>query len=103
LGVATVVVAGGRPRSFELINNSETGAGNYQVVVTRTGGYSDADVMRVLSSQPETARVVAVGGQNMVVPGVGDPVNTQLFRGESSRIGYMVITGRWFSGPGEHP
>ncbi len=101
LGVATVVVAVGLPRSFELINNSETGAGNYQVVVTRTSAYSDADVMRVLNSQPETARVVAVGGQNVVVPGVGDPVNTQLFRGESSRIGYMVIAGRWFSAPGE--
>src|SRR6266852_2785805 len=101
LGVATVVVAVGLPRSFELINNSETGAGNYQVVVTRSSAYSDADVMRVLNSQPETARVVAVGGQNVVVPGVGDPVNTQLFRGESSRIGYMVIAGRWFSAPGE--
>ena len=31
IGVATVVVAIGLPRSFELINNSETGAGNYQV------------------------------------------------------------------------
>src|SRR5207245_2300750 len=101
LGVATVVVAVGLPRSFELINNSETGAGSSQVVVTRTSAYPDSEVMRVLNSQPETARVVAVGGQNVLVPGVGDPVNTQLFRGESSRIGYMVIAGRWFSAPGE--
>jgi len=101
LGVATVVVAIGLPRSFELINNSETGAGQYQVVVTRTSGYSDSDVMRVLNAQPETARVVAVAGQNVAVPGVTDPVNTRLFRGDSSRIGYMVIAGRWFSAPGE--
>jgi len=101
LGVATVVVAVGLPRSFELINNSETGAGKYQVVVTRSSAYPDSDVMRVLNAQPETARVVASGGQNVIVPGVGDPVNTRLFRGDSSRLGYMVVAGRWYSAPGE--
>jgi len=101
LGVATVVVAIGLPRSFLLINNSETGAGNYQVVVNRSSAYADADVMRILSTQPETARVVAVGGQNVTVPGVGAPVGTRLFRGDSSRLGYMVIVGRWYSAPGE--
>jgi putative ABC transport system permease protein len=100
LGVATVVVGIGLPRSFQLINNSETGAGNYQVVVQRSA-YPDSEVMRVLNAQPETARVVAVGGQNVVVPGVVDPVNTRLFRGDSSRVGFMVIAGRWFSAPGE--
>ena len=101
LGVATVVVAVGLPRSFELINNSETGAGNYQVMVTRSSAYPDSDVMRLLNAQPETARVVAFGGQNVIVPGVGDPVNTHLFRGDSSRLGYMVVAGRWYSAPGE--
>src|SRR5229473_2539092 len=101
IGVATVVVAVGLPRSFLLINNSETGAGNYQVVVNRTSAYSDADVMKVLNAQPETARVVGVGGQNVTVAGVAAPVGTRLFRGDSSRLGYMVIAGRWFSAPGE--
>ncbi|TMC83201.1 MAG: FtsX-like permease family protein [Chloroflexi bacterium] len=101
LGVATIVVAVGLPRSFELINNSETGAGNYQVIVTRTSAYPDSEVMRLLNAQPQTARVVAVGGQNVIVPGVGDPVNTHLFRGDSSRLGYMVVAGRWYSAPGE--
>lgn len=101
LGVATVVVAIGLPRSFERINNSETGAGNYQVVVSRANSYPDAEVMRILNAQPETARVVAVDGENVTVPGVGDPVNTQLFRGDSSRLGFMVIAGRWFQAPGE--
>ncbi len=101
LGVATVVVAIGLPRSFLLINNSETGAGNYQVVVTRTGAYPDSEVMRVLSAQPETKRVVAVAGQNVVVSGIGDPVNARLYRGDSSKLGYVLIAGRWFSAPGE--
>src|SRR3984893_16309502 len=101
LGVATVVVAVGLPRSFELINNSETGAGHYQVVVNRTNAYPDAEVMRILNAQPETARVVALDGGNFTVPGLSDPVNSRLFRGDSSRLGYMVITGRWFNAPGE--
>jgi putative ABC transport system permease protein len=101
LGVATVVVAVGLPRSFVLINNSETGAGNYQVMVTRSSAFPDSELMRVLNAQPETARVVAIGGQNVIVPAVGDPVNTRLFRGDSSRLGYMVVAGRWYSAPGE--
>jgi putative ABC transport system permease protein len=101
IGVATLVVAIGLPRSFLLINNSETGAGNYQVVVARSGAYPDSEVMRILNAQPETARVVAVGGQNVVVPGITDPVNTRLFRGDSSRMGFMVVAGRWFTAPGE--
>jgi putative ABC transport system permease protein len=101
LGVSTVVVAVGLPRSFLLINNSETGAGSYQVVVNRSSAYPDSKVIQLLNAQPETARVVAVGGQNVDVAGISDPVNTRLFRGDSSRLGYMVVAGRWYSAPGE--
>jgi len=101
LGVATVVVAVGLPRSFELINNSETGAGNYQVVVNRSNAFPDGDVMRILNAQPETTRVVAIDGENIAVSGIADPVNTRLFRGDSSRLSYEIIAGRWFNGPGE--
>src|SRR6266853_2056301 len=93
IGVATVVVAVGLPRSFELINNSETGAGNYQVVISRAGAYPDSEMMRVLSAQPETARVVSIGFHNFDVPGVGDSVNSLLFRGDSARLGLLVIAG----------
>jgi putative ABC transport system permease protein len=101
IGVATVVVAIGLPRSFLLINNSGTGAGSYQVVVSRTGAYPDSEVMRILNAQRGTARVVAAGGQNIVVQGITDPVNTRLFRGDSSHLGYLVVAGRWFIAPGE--
>src|SRR6266851_4463190 len=101
LGVATAVVAVGLPRSFEQINNSETGAGDYQVVVNRSNAFPDADVMRILAAQPETARVVAIDGENIAVPGIADPVNSRVFRGDSSRLSYEIIAGRWFSAPGE--
>jgi putative ABC transport system permease protein len=101
LAVATVVVAIGLPRSFQLINDSGTGAGRYQVVVNRSNAFSDSEVMRILNAQPETARVVAIDGENIAVPGLGDPVNTRLFRGDASRLGYLVVAGRWYSAPGE--
>ena len=101
LGVATVTVAVGLPRSFQKINDSETSAGNMQVVVTRSDGFADSEVMRILNAQPETARVVALTGRNVDVPGIGDPVNTRVFRGDASHLGYMLVAGRWFNGPGE--
>jgi putative ABC transport system permease protein len=101
LAVATAVVAIGLPRSFQLINNSETGLGKYQVVVSRSNAYPDADVMRIINAQPDTARIVAIDGENVTVPGIGDAVNSRIFRGDSSQLGYMVIAGRWFAGPGE--
>jgi putative ABC transport system permease protein len=101
LGVATVTVAVGVPRSFQKINDSETSAGNMQVVVTRSNAFPDSDVMRILNAQPDTARVVALTGRNVEVPGIGDPVNTRVFRGDSSHLGYLLVAGRWFSAPGE--
>ena len=101
LGVTTVIVAVGVPRSFDLINNSETGAGRYQVVVSRSPAYSDPELMRVLNAQPETRRVVGGAGQNIVVPGIGDPVNTRIIRGAASQLGFMLVSGRWFTVPGE--
>ena len=101
LGVATVTVALGLPRSFTAINNSETNAGNVDVVVRKSPALSDADALRIIDAQPETARVVAETGDNFTVPGIGDPVNARVFRGDSAHLGYMLVAGRWFSGPGE--
>ena len=101
LGVATVVVALGVPRSFAAINNSETFAGNVDVVITKSPAMADADVMQLINSQPETARVVVESGANVTVPGIADPVNSRVFRGDASRLGFLLISGRWLSGPGE--
>ena len=101
VGVATVVVALGVPRSFAAINNSETLAGNVNVVVTKSPALSDSDALSLINAQPETARVVAETGLNITVPGIADPVNSRVFRGNSSRLGYLLVAGRWFSSPGE--
>ena len=101
LGVSTVIVAVGVPRSFDRLNDSETGAGRYQVLVSRSPAYTDAELMGVLSAQPETRRVVGNTGQNIIVPGIGGTVNARITRGDASQLGLMLISGRWFTTPGE--
>jgi putative ABC transport system permease protein len=101
IGVSTILVGFGLPQSFERIQNSETGVGSYQVVVNRSPAYPDSSMMAALAAQPETQRVVAEAGGHILVPGVSDASNVQLFRGDSSRLGYMLVRGRWFTKPGE--
>jgi len=101
LGVATVVVALGETRSFNEIYTYEAHSGSVDVVVMRSPALSDADTARLISSQPETARVVAETNANISVPGIADPVATLGFRGDSAALGYYVVGGRWFNGPGE--
>jgi putative ABC transport system permease protein len=100
IGVATILAGLGLPRSFARIQDSETGVGSYQVVVSRSPAYTDPDLTAALAAQPETERVVGLAGGNILVPGVGT-VNAQLFRGDSSRLGYLLVRGRWFTQPGE--
>src|SRR5260370_36987610 len=57
--------------------------------------------MRMLNDQPATTRGIAFAGQNVTVPGIGDPVDTIAFRGASAHFGLLVIAGRWFAAPGE--
>lgn len=69
-------------------------------VFRQTGG--DEDIRRLIASQPGTGLVI--GEQDfdeVTVHGVaGTPVLTAV-RGDSSRLGYSVIRGRWIERPGE--
>jgi putative ABC transport system permease protein len=101
IGVATILVGLGLPQSFERLQGSETGVGSYQVVVSRTPAYPDSGLMAALAARPETQRVVAEAYGHILVPGVGDATSVNLFRGDSSRLGFMLVRGRWFDKPGE--
>ncbi len=100
IALATVVVAVGAPRSFARIYDIE-GSARSDVIVERSPAFADADAMRIISSDPQTAAVVGVFTQTVAVPGIGDPVPTQMFRGDPGRLGLQLIRGRWFDGPGE--
>ncbi|MDQ2743488.1 MAG: ABC transporter permease [Chloroflexota bacterium] len=62
---------------------------------------SDRRVVRLLRSDRETARFVAETQEKISVPGIAEPVTYYAYRGPSSWIGYALISGRWFSRPGE--
>jgi len=101
VGVATVVVALGETRSFAALYNYEGHIGKVEVTVTKSPALADADAMQLINSQPQTTRVVATATDNITVPGIADPVPTDIFRGDSSALGYQLTAGRWINGPGE--
>jgi putative ABC transport system permease protein len=101
VGVATVVFAIGLRATLERSQVGITHLGQVQLTVTREPAYPDASVMATLAAQPETTHVVGSGYFLAQVPGVGAPVATTAFRGDSGRLGYFVLAGRWFRGPGE--
>jgi putative ABC transport system permease protein len=101
VGVATVIVALGETRAFAGIYTYEAHSRQVDVVVLKSPALTDADATELIGSQPETARVVAQTTANITVPGIADPVYSAIFRGDSSALGYRLISGRWFIGPGE--
>lgn len=101
VGVATVIVALGETRSFAGIYEYEAHARSVDVLVTRSPALADADATQLITSQPETARVVGQASANINVPGIGEPVLTFMFRGDGAALGYLTVAGRWINGPGE--
>jgi putative ABC transport system permease protein len=101
LGVATVVVALGETRTFNEIYSYEGHIGKVDVVVAKSPALADAVATQLINSQPETGRVVAQAFANITARGIADPVSTLTFRGDSAALGYLLTSGRWFSGPGE--
>ena len=100
-GVATLTFALGLHLTLERLGPDITLEQNIQVQVTRLGSYSDEKVTSILQQQPETSNVVAAYYGSVKVPGLEDPVSATALRGDSSRLGYPLLAGRWFSGPGE--
>jgi putative ABC transport system permease protein len=62
---------------------------------------SDRQVSAALARTPGTARFVAEAQDNVTVPGIAEPISYYAYRGASSWIGYAMISGRWFTHPGE--
>jgi len=62
---------------------------------------SDRRMTRLLQSDPGTTRFVAETSEQVVIPGIAQPIQFYAYRGPSSWIGYALISGRWFSHPGE--
>src|SRR5450759_1064798 len=101
VGVATMVVALGETRSFASIYGYEGHVGHVDVAVKKSPALADAEATQLFASQPETERVVAQTTANITVPGIADPVSSDIFRGDSSSLGYLLTAGRWIQAPGD--
>ncbi|HEX7103613.1 MAG TPA: FtsX-like permease family protein [Nitrolancea sp.] len=59
------------------------------------------DLIETIRSNPDTARMTVETSIDVTVPGIAEPIPYYAYQGDSSWIGYALISGRWFSGPGE--
>jgi putative ABC transport system permease protein len=87
---------------------AQPGNGNASLPQPGKGGgpapaapYTPQQVDAIIASQPATARYVAIGEADVVVPGLANPVPFFAYRGDTAWLGYVLTDGRWFSGPGE--
>lgn len=100
VGVATLVFASGLYAAILKFNDLFTST-NYQVTVSRFGGYSDAATVDLLQRQPGTNLVVGDRELELALPGQVDPIPARIMRGPSAQLGYRMAEGRWFAGPDE--
>jgi putative ABC transport system permease protein len=74
----------------------QTGAGPLP-----TAAAAQQAVVAALRAQPGTLHYVAQADQMAGVAGLSQPVSVTAFRGNAGWTGYDMISGRWYTGPGQ--
>ncbi|MEU4423783.1 FtsX-like permease family protein [Actinoplanes sp. NPDC024001] len=78
--------------------------GGAQPATTPQGGGAPADpgrVQAIIEAQPGTAHLTAITEVDAGVGGLTEPIEVRGYDGDSSWTGYPMISGRWYSAPGE--
>jgi putative ABC transport system permease protein len=116
LGVTTVSFALGLASSLRRVEQGFTRTNFVQVEAERgvmvsgcaepscvrgSRQLSDAAVTSLLQHTPGAAHVVAELHLDAAVPGLTGIVPVTAMRGDSAKLGYVVMAGRWFAGGGE--
>jgi putative ABC transport system permease protein len=101
IGVATLVFALGLHTTFQKIESNRALTGTADVTISRYGSYPDSQLAATLAAQPETRRVTGYTFLWLSMPQLSSPVSTVAIRGDSASLGYPILAGRWFLGPGE--
>src|SRR5262249_25806476 len=101
IGVATLVFAVGLQATFEKIASNRALTATSDVMVARFAGYPDSQLTATLAAQPETRRVIGYTFFSLDVSALSSPVSSLAIRGDSASLGYPILAGRWFQGPGE--
>jgi putative ABC transport system permease protein len=110
-GATAVIFAFGLSASLGRAASIQTLSGTVPVQIQQQGpgggpnqvptAAQDAAVTAALRAQPGTARSAEVYENQVKVPGVTGSVNAWAFSGDTSWLGYGVITGRWYNAPGQ--
>jgi len=112
-GATAVIFAFGLHSSLARASASQTLAATVPVRIEQQGpgngpgpgqgpsASQDAAVTAALAAQSGTAHYVALYSNEVKVAGVEQDVFTTAFGGDSSWMGYGLITGHWYDGPGQ--
>ena len=127
LGAATITLAVGLSTSLDLVVAALSRAQAQQVQVLIPGskglgggrirvaagpgspspasqpsaGQAQRQIGAALHAQAGTLHYVAEADQQVTVAGLSQQVQVTAFRGDASWTGYDMVSGRWYSGPGQ--
>jgi putative ABC transport system permease protein len=108
LGATAVTFAVGLSTSLNRVINglNQDGAQQLQLFPTSQNVFTisaagQRTIETALRDQPGTLHYVAETDDTVTVAGLSQQVELTAFRGDSSWTGYPVITGHWFTGPGQ--
>jgi putative ABC transport system permease protein len=113
-GAIAVIFAFGLSSSLSRAAASATLSGTVPVQILQEGGKGpggppvqpggpaqNAAVTAALRAQRGTRHEVAVYQDGVTVPGLSGNVNVWAFGGDSSWVGYGIISGHWYDAPGQ--
>ena len=107
-GVTAVVFAVGLDATLARAEGGQNLAATAPVQVSlanfsswQPGSRHDRAIVAALRAQPGTLRYVAAAQTELSAGALARQVNAEAFEGNSSWLGFGVISGRWYTGPGQ--
>ncbi len=101
VGVASMTFALGLDLSLVRVKTQTDRSADSPVRVEQVDPAADpASIGSIIAARSDTARSVGLGQVHANVPGLG-AIPFVGYDGDASWVGYAVISGRWFQGPGE--
>jgi putative ABC transport system permease protein len=106
-GLTAVVLAVGLNTSIAKINSTARQYGNKEIIIPPSGPAGkftpsqERAVAAMLGAQPDTQSYVAQVSATGSVPGLGQHVPITAYQGNAARLGWQMVSGRWYHAPGE--
>ena len=95
------VVSGLSLTSTEQVQIQVPPPGSTDVVVRQGHAQSTGSVPAALAAQPGTLHYAAESSEQASVPGLSQRASVTAFTGDAGWTGYSMLTGDWYTGPGQ--